>query len=163
MKEYAHPFEPIVDENSKVLILGSFPSFDSFKYSFYYANRYNVFWKIMSELYGIELNSNEEKREFLLEKKIALWDMVKSCSRDSSLDNKLQDIVVNDIEKFLKKYPNIQKIGCNGRKSYDLLLKNFKSLKDKTMYLPSTSSANARMSYKDKFNAYKEFLCTNLA
>ena len=161
MKEYAHPFEPIVDENSKVLILGSFPSFDSFKYSFYYANRYNAFWKIMGEIYGVKLNSNEEKKEFLLDKKIALWDMIKSCSRDSSLDSKLQDIVINDIDEFLKKYPCIQKIGCNGRKSYDLLLKNFKSLKDMAYYLPSTSSANARIKYKDKYNAYEEFLCTN--
>jgi len=158
VKEYAHPFEPIVDENSQVLILGSFPSFDSFKYSFYYANRYNAFWKIMSEIYGVELNSNEEKKEFLLDKKIALWDMIKSCSRDSSLDSKLQDIVINDIDGFLKKYPNIQKIGCNGRKSYDLLLKNFKSLKEMAYYLPSTSSANARMSYKEKFEIYKRFL-----
>ena len=163
MKEYAHPFEPIVDENSKVLILGSFPSFDSFEYSFYYANRYNAFWKIMADIYGVQLNSNEEKKEFLLKQKIALWDMIKSCSRDSSLDSKLQDIEVNDINLFLKKYPNIKKIGCNGRKSYELLLKNFKPLREKAVYIPSTSSANARISYKDKLNAYKEFLCTNLA
>ena len=117
----------------------------------------------MSEIYGAELNSNEEKKEFLLDKKIALWDMIKSCSRDSSLDSRLQDIVVNDIDEFLKKYPNIKKIGCNGRKSYDLLLKNFKSLKNMAYYLPSTSSANARMSYKEKFEIYKRFFkCMNL-
>ena len=61
MRGYSHPFEPIVDENSKVLILGSFPSFDSFEKSFYYANRHNQFWKIMGDIFKTEFKTKEEK------------------------------------------------------------------------------------------------------
>ncbi len=157
MKNYLHPFDPIIDNNSKVLILGSFPSFDSFKYSFYYANKNNAFWKIIEHIYEVKLNSTNDKIKLLTKKHIALWDVVKSCKRDSSLDSRLRDIKLNDIEKLLKDYPNIDKIGCNGKKSYELFKKNFKTDKE-VVYLPSTSSANARMKFDEKLKIYKEFL-----
>jgi len=160
MHSYTHPFEPIVDENSKFLILGSFPSFDSFEYNFYYANRYNVFWKIMEEIFKVKLNNIQEKKELMLKNQIALWDVVKSCQRDSSLDSRLKNIELNDIYAFLKKYPYIRKIGCNGRKSYDLLCKNFKNIDLPIVYLTSTSPANARVKYQKKLQIYKDFLQT---
>lgn len=158
MRHYAHPFEPIADENSRFLILGSFPSFDSFEKSFYYANKHNQFWKIMGDIFKTELRTKKDKTDLMLKNHIALWDMVKSCKRDSSLDSRLKDIELNDIAEFLNKHPNIKKIGCNGRKSYDLLIKNFKDLKIDIVYLTSTSPANARVSYDEKLKIYKEFL-----
>jgi len=158
MKKYDYPFFPIVDKNSQVLILGSFPSFDSFKYDFYYANKYNSFWKIINDIFQVNLYKNDEKKEFLLKKGIALWDLIANCKRDSSLDNKLKEINLNDIPSLLQKYPNIKKIGCNGKKSYDLLTKNFKNIKLEIIYLTSTSSANARVKYKEKLKIYRSFL-----
>lgn len=158
MEHYTHPFESIVDSNAEVLILGSFPSFDSFENNFYYANRYNVFWKIMGEIFKVELKNTQDKKELMLKNHIALWDVVKSCQRDSSLDSRLKNIELNDIPAFLKKYPNIQKIGCNGRKSYDLLCKNFKNINLPVVYLTSTSPANARIKYQEKLQIYKDFL-----
>lgn len=157
MTGYTHPFDPVIDENSKVLILGSFPSFDSFKYSFYYANKNNAFWKILETIYNVKLNSTEDKTKLLKEKHIALWDVIKSCKRDSSLDSRLKDIKLNNIEKLLKDYPNICKIGCNGKKAYELFVKNFKTEKE-VVYLQSTSSANARIKFDEKLKIYKEFL-----
>ncbi len=158
MKKYDYPFSPIVDQNSQVLILGSFPSFDSFKYNFYYANKYNSFWKIINDIFQVNLHKNDEKKEFMLKKGIALWDLIANCKRDSSLDSKLKEINLNDIPSLLQKYPNIKKIGCNGKKSYDLLTKNFKNIKLEIIYLTSTSSANARVKYKEKLKIYEEFL-----
>jgi len=158
MKKYDYPFFPIVDKNSQVLILGSFPSFDSFKYDFYYANKYNSFWKIINDIFQVNLYKNDEKKEFLLKKGIALWDLIANCKRDSSLDSKLKEINLNDIPSLLQKYPNIKKIGCNGKKSYDLLTKNFKNIKLEIIYLTSTSSANARVKYKEKLKIYRSFL-----
>ncbi len=158
MKKYLHPFEPIVDENSKYLILGSFPSFDSFKYDFYYANKYNVFWKIISQIFSKKVETKNEKTVLLQQHHIALWDIIHSCERDSSLDTKLKNIQLNDIRSLLKKYPSITKVGCNGKKCYDLFIKNFQMLDVEVLYLPSTSSANARMKLEDKLNAFKDFL-----
>ncbi len=164
MKKYDYPFSPVVDKNSQVLILGSFPSFDSFKYDFYYANQYNAFWKIINDIFQVNLQNNNEKKEFMLKKGIALWDLIASCKRDSSLDNKLKEIKLNDISSLLQKYPNIKKIGCNGKKSYDLLIKNFKDIKLEIIYLTSTSSANASIKYQEKLKIYEEFFkCMNTA
>ena len=162
MPQYFHPFEPVVDKNSKVLILGSFPSFDSFEKNFYYANKYNQFWKIMDDIFKTKLRSKEDKIKLMLKNHIALWDVIKSCKRESSLDSKLKEIKLNNISAFLDNYSNIHKIGCNGRKSYDLLTKNFKDLKLDILYLPSTSPANAKVSYSQKLRAYKEFLSIHI-
>jgi hypoxanthine-DNA glycosylase len=76
---YNHPFEPLIDENSKILILGTFPSVDSFKNNFYYGHKRNQFWKILSTIYGVELSNDSQKIEFLKNKNIALWDISKKA------------------------------------------------------------------------------------
>ncbi len=154
MKRYIHPFEPIIDENSKVLILGTFPSLDSFFNNFYYAHKKNQFWKIMEELFDLELKRVDEKKQFLKEKKIALWDMIKSCKRKNSSDTNLKDIEVNDIKALLKKYPNIKFIAFTSKKAQSLYEKNF-DLGIPTIYLPSPSPAYASMKFSEKVKKYQ--------
>ncbi len=157
MAEY-HPFEPIIFDNSHTLILGTFPSFDSFKHNFYYSHKQNQFWKILSEITSYPVNNIDQKIWLLKSFNLALWDMVKSCNRSNSLDSSLKDIEVNDIASLLKKYPNIKRIAFTSRMAQKLFLKHFSHLDIETIYLPSPSPANARVPYKEKVSKYKVLL-----
>jgi hypoxanthine-DNA glycosylase len=126
-KEY-HPFEPIIDQNSEILILGTFPSLDSFKYQFYYAHKRNQFWKILSDIFKVTLNSDKEKIDFLFSTHIALWDVVKSCERKNSADSNLKNVVAHDIRVLLNSYPNIKKILFTGKKAEAIYKRYFKDL-----------------------------------
>ncbi len=152
-----HPFDPIVDNASKVLVLGSFPSLKSFENAFYYAHPRNQFWPIMSELFGRELSNNTLRKVFLHEAGIALWDVYGALSRRerNSSDANLTDLVPNDIPAFLKKYPKIKMIFCTGKKAHSGLLKSFPEIKLPVLLLPSTSPAYAAMKFEDKLDAYK--------
>ncbi|BCD67880.1 DNA-deoxyinosine glycosylase [Nitratiruptor sp. YY09-18] len=158
----AHPFEPIIDKNSKVLILGTFPSIKSCENSFYYGHPQNQFWKILASLFHEEIpHTIEEKREFLQRYNIALWDMVKRCKRENSLDTSLKNIEVNDIAALLQKYPNIEALFFTGKKAQELYEKNFSDLTIPTFYLPSPSPAYRKMSLDEKmakWSILKKFL-----
>lgn len=137
-------FEPIFNENSKILILGSFPSVKSRKINFYYGNKQNKFWKMFEAIYDVSIGDTIlSKTEFLLKNEIALWDIVKICDIEGSSDDKIRNIetvnlnVIFDISK-------IEKIVCNGKKSYEVLIKFYPNLKNITVCLPSTSPANSR-------------------
>jgi len=151
-----HPFEPIIFNDSEILILGSFPSIDSFDKSFYYAHPRNQFWKILSNITGYPINNRDQKIWLLKRSKIALWDMVSSCSRDNSLDSSLENIEVNDIASLLDKYPTINKIAFTGRLAEKLYEINFGYLDIDRVYLPSPSSAYAKMSLEKKIVIYKD-------
>ena len=153
----SHPFKPIIFRDTKVLILGTFPSLDSFKYEFYYAHKRNQFWKILEDIFDVKLENEAKKIEFLKKSKIALWDIVKSCQRKNSSDTNLKNIRCNDIPKLLQDYPSIIKIGFTGQKSYKLYQKHFSDLHVETSVLPSPSSAYAKMSIKEKTKIYKGF------
>jgi len=153
-----HPFEPIVFRDSKVLILGSFPSIESFEKSFYYAHPRNQFWRILEAITGYPINNKDQKIWLLKESHIALWDMVKSCSRDNSLDSSLEDIEVNDIASLLQEYDSIKLIAFTGRKAQALYKMHFDYLDIPTVYLPSPSPAYAKMSFEDKVSVYKDTL-----
>jgi len=157
-EQLQHPFDPIVFNDSEILILGSFPSIDSFKDSFYYAHKRNQFWKILSTITGYPINNRDQKLWLLKRSKIALWDMVKSCSRDNSLDSSLENIEVNNIAEFLENNPTIKKIAFTGRLAERLYQLNFDYLGIETTYLPSPSSAYAKMSLENKIEIYKEKL-----
>lgn len=158
MNYFSHPFDPILDGNSRILFLGSFPSIASFEQSFYYAHPHNTFWPIMESIFDVKLESNEAKRLFCLEKGIGLWDVIGSCERRNSSDTNLKNCVPNDFEKLLREYPNIRTLGFTGKKSYDLFQKYFKELKIDRVLLPSTSPAHAAMKKEEKAQIYKEFL-----
>lgn len=135
-------FSPIFDSQSKILVLGSFPSVKSRDEGFYYGNKQNRFWKILSEFYGCRLSNKEEKTKLCLEKRIALWDIVASCKISGSLDVDIRDYTLVDLSKVLEK-TKVEKIVCNGQKSYELTKKAY-SGDIPVIKLPSTSPANVR-------------------
>jgi len=153
-----HPFQPIVFNDSEILILGSFPSIDSFEKSFYYAHPRNQFWKILSAMTSYPINNRDQKIWLLKVSKIALWDMVAQCSRDNSLDSSLEEIEVNDLASFLEEHPTIIKVAFTGRLAERLFKMHFDYLEIETLYLPSPSSAYAKMSFEQKLELYHKKL-----
>ena len=158
MDKINHPFHPIIFKDSKILILGSFPSIDSFSKSFYYSHPRNQFWKILSSITNYPVNNKDQKIWLLKEHKLALWDIIKSCKRENSLDKSLREIEVNDIKSLLEKYPSIQTIAFTGRKSEELFNCYFKDIDIKRIYLPSPSPAYAKLSFEEKRKTYKKYL-----
>ena len=142
-------FEPIADKNSKILILGSFPSVKSREIGFYYGNKQNRLWKILAEYFDEEiLDDPTSKTQFLLDHNLAMWDIVKSSDLLGSSDVKLvKDIQeINDISLLLKKFDNIKVVFCNGKASFNLTKENFCDLN--LICLPSTSPANVSFDKK---------------
>ena len=142
-------FSPSVDSKSKILILGSMPGVKSLSEQQYYAHPQNRFWKVMGKICNCENLSEldyKTKLSVLLANKFALWDVIKSCSRDGSLDSNIKNEQPNDIPALLRQYPNINAICLNGNKSYSAFKKHFPDLLNryKCRKLPSTSPANAR-------------------
>ena len=140
---------PIVFEDSRILIVGSMPSVMSLKEQMYYANKTNRFWKILEEIY-----QESDKMELLKVSHIALWDICHSCIRKTSADSEIKDIEPNDIPNLLNTYKNIEKVICNGRTSYNTMKKYFPDIE--TVYCPSTSSANAQFSLEQLIEIYKK-------
>ena len=153
-------FEPLINNESEILILGSMPGIKSLEASEYYAHPQNRFWKIMGVICNypdLEKKSYEIKTKTLLKNKIALWDTVKNCTREGSLDSNIQNIIPTNILALLSKYPKIRKICCNGAKSYSFFGKYSKNIpKDiEVIALPSTSPANARYSFDKLLTEWK--------
>ena len=145
MDELLTGFKPIVDENSKVLILGSMPSVASLRAGQYYAHPQNRFFKIMFAMLGEEYSTDYGKRIRLLKNhRIALWDSVYSCNRIGSLDSAIKKATPNDVVGLLSVYPGIKMVFTNGKKSDEVFAK-FNANLDR-ICLPSTSPANAAYS-----------------
>ena len=135
-------FDPVFDENSKILILGSFPSVLSRETSFYYGHPRNRFWKLLAKIAeDKEPETNEEKKDFLKRHNIALWDILVECEIKGSADASIKEYEVADLNIVLSK-AKIEKIFLNGKKSYEVFCKNYPSLIPMSQYLPSTSPAN---------------------
>lgn len=154
----AHPFKPIVFKNTHILILGSFPSIQSFENDFYYAHPRNQFWKILEHVTGYPVNNRDQKIWLLKECKFGLWDMISTCRRENSLDSSLEDEEVNDLETFLEEHPSITKLAFTGKKAEALFKIHFSHLSIETVYLPSPSAAYAKMSFEQKAAVYKKEL-----
>ena len=138
-------FEPICSNQPRAMILGSMPSVSSLDKQEYYGFKHNRFWKIMNLCYAMPIDNYEEKQQIIKDKHLLLWDVIAYCEREGSLDSAITNVVVNDIEALLKKYPSITSVICNGKKSYDLYQKHFSHIQVHCMYLPSTSNANRSM------------------
>ena len=158
-------FAPSIDNNSHILILGSMPGAKSLEEQQYYAHPQNRFWKVM----GIICNEPklhefdyDKKLKTLLKNNIALWDTLKTCKRDGSLDSDIQNETPNNIRKLLKKYPDIKTICLNGNKSYSAFKKYFLNLLEKynCNKMPSTSPANARYGLEKLITKWKKFTGT---
>ena len=143
-EKITHPIEAVYDENSRILILGSFPSVKSREYGFFYGHPQNRFWLVVAAVCGDEVPcTNDEKRAFLLRHKIALWDVIDSCEITGSADSTIKNAVPTDIRGILAK-SDITQIFTNGKKADELYQKFQEPATGmKAICLPSTSPANA--------------------
>lgn len=117
-------FSPIIDEKCEILILGTMLGAESLRKKQYYGYGRNDFWKIIFSLFDKELsNDYEEKKAFLLENKIALWDVIKKCERETSSDAKIKNPTANDFSSLFIDYPNLKCIYFNGKKAEALYKK----------------------------------------
>lgn len=151
-----HPIAPVFDKDSKVLILGSFPSVRSREEGFFYGHPQNRFWKVISQIFGEELPVTiDEKKAFLIRNHIALWDVIGSCEIDGSSDSSIRDVTVNDLSVILGT-ADIRAIFLNGKKAEQYYLKYlFPVLKRDAVCLPSTSPANAAWNLDKLADAWK--------
>jgi len=137
-------FKPIFARDSKILILGSFPSVKSREIDFYYGNKQNRFWKMLCSYFHEEIPSTVEgKKDFLLRRKVALWDMVISCEIEGSADADVKNAEIADLFMVLNQAP-IEKILLNGTLAYDLFIKKYADIGVSYEKMPSTSPANPR-------------------
>ena len=136
-------FAPIYNKESRVLILGSFPSVKSREIEFYYGNKQNRFWKMLCGYFGEEIpQSVDEKKAFLFRRKVALWDMVVACEIQGSADSSIKNSEIADVDGLLKQ-TKIEKVLLNGTLAYDLFVNNYKGDLP-YVKMPSTSPANPR-------------------
>lgn len=162
--ERIYSFSAIVDDNSRVLILGTAPSVMSMREGMFYGHPQNKFWRILALILDCECpKTNDKKRQFLLKNRIAVWDTLHSCVRPgSSLDSFIREEIPNDIPALINRYKKIRHIFLNGGSAY----KYYKKYSEKRISigytkLPSTSPANASISMENKIESWskiKEFL-----
>lgn len=152
-------FPPVANADATVLILGSMPGKESLKQNQYYAHPQNAFWKIMGELAGFDPHlPYKERLHKLTAAHIALWDVLASCERESSLDTHIRNEKANDFAAFFTQHPHITHVFFNGAKAEQSFNK-FVLGKQKLpplacRRLPSTSPAHAGMRYADKLQVW---------
>ena len=155
-------FPPIIDDNAQILIIGTMPSVKSLAATEYYAHPRNAFWKIIATLFNNDSDFSDfaEKKACILKNHLALWDNLKFCERNGSLDSNIKNMIPNDFESLLKKYPHICRLIFNGQKSFQIFKKFHPELLKKYQYfvLPSTSPANAALSFDKKLSLWQEVL-----
>lgn len=147
------------NQYSHILILGSLPSVVSVERGFYYMHPQNRFWKVLSRIYKEDAYSMniQEKTNFILKHRLALYDVVASCDIKNSSDASIENVVCTDLEEILKS-SEIHRILLNGNKAYTLFCKAYPNLKDMAIPLPSTSSANARVSLDELSRIWEDAL-----
>ena len=157
--EKLHSLPQVIDETTKLLIVGSMPGTESLRKQQYYANKSNMFWKIIYSLFDTEYDDIYEKRiEFLKNKNIGLWDVLAECTREGSADSNIREVIVNNFERILEKYPAIKYICFNGKKAYDIYQKKV-GFNSEIVFkrLESTSAANAK-SLETKIKSWEAIL-----
>lgn len=162
MAEYTHvvqPFEPVFDEKSKILILGSLPSVKSRENGFYYGHPQNRFWKVLSAVIGCkEPRDITQKKDMLLSHHIALWDVIYECDIKGSSDSSIKNVVTADISGIIQK-SRIQYIYVNGKTAEKYYKKYIEpDLHIKAVVLPSSSPANAAFSLSALIDSWKRLL-----
>lgn len=151
-----HTIKPFYNENSKILILGSFPSIKSREFGFYYSHPQNRFWKVLSKVFNEEIaNDIPSKKAFLKNHNIALYDVCASCTIKGSSDTSIKNVIPCNIAPILAN-SCIKTIYVNGKTAYNLYNKLIKDkINKEAIYLPSTSPANAKYHLDDLCNAYQ--------
>jgi TDG/mug DNA glycosylase family protein len=157
-----HSFPPVSGPGSRVLILGSMPGKASLRAEQYYAHPRNAFWRILSECFGIAADAPYERRlEALVEQRLALWDVLRSCTREGSLDSEIVEASIepNDFGSFLAAHTELRAVCFNGAKAEASFRRYvLPSLPERELAyhrLPSTSPANASIPYADKLAAWR--------
>ena len=159
MNYLQHPFGPLFNENSRVLILGSFPSVKSREQNFFYGHPQNRFWKVIAALAGAPVPQTiEEKKELILSNHLALWDSIASCEITGSSDSSIRNATANDISVILDN-SKVERIYCNGRKSHELYQRYIEpAIGRSAICLPSTSPANAQWTLDKLIEAWAEIM-----
>lgn len=157
--EYQHLnhdcIKPFYQQDSRILILGSFPSIKSRAEKFYYAHKTNRFFPILASLFDEETpETTDERKAFLAKHHIALFDVIKECDIKASSDSTIKNPIPNDLKHILKN-SDIKAIFATGRKAYELYLK---LIGDDAIYLPSPSAANAASKFEDLVASYRIIL-----
>ena len=159
-------FAPVVGKRPRILILGSMPGIASLKAVQYYAHPRNAFWPIMAELFAIDATADYAGRIAQIETKpVVLWDTLKRCYRAGSLDSAIarDSVEANDIPGLLREYPEINTVACNGASSADyflrLVLPELAAIRQvELLKMPSTSPANAGMTFAQKLDSWRRLL-----
>ena len=151
-----HPFPPVYDAESEILILGSFPSVKSREIMFYYGHPQNRFWRVLAAVYNADVPQNtDEKTRFLLKHHIALWDVLASCEITGSADSSIKNAVPNDLSIILSR-ADIRRIYTNGKTSEKYYKRFSEEITGRgSVCLPSTSPANAVWSLDRLIGAWK--------
>lgn len=139
-----HPIPPVYGKDSRILILGSFPSVKSRETGFFYGHPQNRFWRVLAGVLSDELPQTiQEKKAFLLNHNIAVWDVIKTCTIVGSSDSSIRDVFPNDIRPILET-ADIRQIYVNGRTAEKLYKSYIEPVAGRpAVVLPSTSAANA--------------------
>lgn len=153
-------FAPLIDGKTRFLIIGTMPGEASLAAGEYYAYRYNSFWRIIGSLSGENIDSYEDKKKALKKLSGGLWDSLRLCERQGSLDSAIRCEVPNDFETLLQEYPAVHRLFFNGSAAFRYFRKYHKQLLLKYAYtvLPSTSPANAKMSFSEKLAVWQKEL-----
>lgn len=152
-----HNIDPVFDENSRILILGSFPSVKSREAKFFYGHPQNRFWKVISALFNEKCPETiDEKKRLLLSHHIAVWDAIKSCEITGSSDSSIKNAVPNDFTEIFKT-ADIKAVFANGTAAYNMYKKYCNTGFD-AVKLPSTSPANAAYSLDRLIKEWKIIL-----
>ena len=158
--QYRHikrTFGPVYNQNSRILILGSFPSVKSREANFYYGHPQNRFWPLMGKILARKIPAAiEERKALMLDVGIALWDTIEECDIVGSSDASIRNIVPVDIQRVLNA-ADIAQIYCNGSTSYDLFMRYLEPVCGRIpVKLPSTSPANAAWNPERLYEAWKQ-------
>ena len=159
MTKVMHTIEPVFDENSRILLLGSIPSPKSREIGFYYGHKQNRFWQVLGEVLGIEIpNDIEGKKAVLLANHIALWDVLAECEITGAADQSIKEAQINDLSRILNIAP-IKAIFTTGKKAGELYKKlRHDDWPESCIILPSTSAANAAYSKERLVESYRAIL-----
>ncbi len=169
-QELVHSFAPLARGDATRLILGSMPGKASLSAQQYYAHPRNAFWQLIEQVLAIPATLPYAQRcAALLARQIAVWDVLQTCTRTSSLDADIDpaSIVPNDFAGFFTAHPNISKIYCNGTAAEQLFRRHVLSTlpaslpQFELLRLPSTSPANASVSYANKARLWQQLNCSS--
>ncbi len=159
MSAVIHPFPPLYDARSRVLILGSFPSVKSREAMFFYGHPRNRFWRVLAALLGCGAPQTvEEKKSMLHAHHLALWDVIASCEITGSSDSSIKNARPNDLRPIFAGAP-IAAVFCNGQTAYRLYCRYLEPVCGRAAAcLPSTSPANASCSVEQLCAAWRSIL-----